>query len=296
MALWRNYANSPTRTIATGWINLIKILIIMKLNTILLSAALCGSLSAFGWGQKGHDVTAAIAERHLTQATLDSINSILGGKSIVYYANWPDNACHTDEYAYTKTWHYRNIDADETYASAPRNEAGDVVSAIEEQVAILRNPSASKDDKWLALVLTVHFLGDIHQPLHMGRLSDRGGNSHEIKYFGGKTNLHSTWDSKLVESAHKWGYTEWVDQIDRADEAETALILDGGTPLSWGEETYEIAKKVYDSTPEGTNVSYDYIADWSPVIEQQFLRGGLRLADLLNGAFDPAYTQRNGLK
>lgn len=269
----------------------------MKHNIFLISAAVfCGSLSAFGWGQKGHDVTAAIAERHLTDATLDSVNSILDGKSIVYYANWPDNACHTDQYAYTKTWHYRNIDADQTYESAPRNPEGDVVSAIEQQVEVLSNPNSTKDEKWLALVLTVHFLGDIHQPMHMGRLSDRGGNNHEIKYFGSKANLHGTWDSKLVESGHKWGYTEWVDQIDRATDEETAAILDGGTPEKWGEETYEIAVKVYDGTPEGTNISYDYISDWTPVIEQQFLRGGLRLADVLNGAFDPAYTQRNTIK
>lgn len=258
-------------------------------SLIALTALSFAAASAYGWGQKGHDVTAALAERHLTQATLDSVKSILDGKSLVYYANWPDNACHTDEYEYTKTWHYKNVDEGQTYETAPINPAGDIVTAIDQQIEVLKNPDASKKDKWLALVLTVHFLGDIHQPMHMARASDRGGNLYEIKYFNGKTNLHGTWDSKLPESAHKWSYTEWVDNIDRAGTEETQAILCAGTPFKWGEETYDISTKVYANTPEGTNISYDYIAEWTPVIEQQFLRGGLRLADLLNSIFDPDY-------
>ena len=257
-------------------------------GTLLLSAG-----SAFGWGQKGHDVTAAIAEKHLTKAAQDSVKKILKGKSLVYYANWPDNAAHTDEYAFSKTWHYKNIDADQTYESAPNIPEGNIISAINQQAAILDNPRSTEHEKWLALVFVTHFMGDLHQPMHMGRAVDRGGNNHKIKYFGGDTNLHSIWDSKLVESAHKWGYTEWVEQIDRAGCAERCAILAQGNPDKWGKETYEIAKQVYEQTPEGTNVGFDYIAEWTPVIENQFLRGGLRLADLLNSIFDPEYVQKN---
>jgi hypothetical protein len=267
----------------------------MKLKFFFLSSALvAATLPSFGWGQKGHDLTAHIAERHLTPATQRAVDEILDGQSMVYFANWPDNACHTPEYDYTKTWHYKNIDPEQTYETAPLNEDGDIVTALNEQYAVLTNPESTKDQKWLALVLTVHFLGDIHQPLHMGRANDRGGNSHKIKYFNGDTNLHSTWDSKLVESAHKWSYTEWADNIDRVSPQTEAEILNGGSPREWGKETYEISKKVYDSTPEGTNVSYDYIAEWSPVIERQLLSAGLRLADLLNGIFDPTYAPRHG--
>ncbi|MDE6272781.1 MAG: S1/P1 nuclease [Muribaculaceae bacterium] len=270
----------------------------MKLNHNLLLTATSAliSLSAFGWGQKGHDTTAYIAECHLTPTAKDSISRILGGKSLVYYSNWPDNACHTEKYAYTKTWHYKNIDEGQEYSKVKDIKEGSIVSALNEQIAILNNPQTSDEDKWLALVLTTHFLGDIHQPMHMGRLSDRGGNRHDIKFFNSGTNLHSAWDSRLPESAHKWSYSEWQYNIDRATPEEEVFIVEGGTPYSWGEETYEIAKKVYDATPIGTNVAYDYIADWTPVIEQQFLRGGLRLADILNEAFDPEYKARNGMK
>ena len=65
------------------------------------------AISAFGWGQKGHDVTAFIAENHLTPTTRAAVDSLLEGRSMVYWANWLDNASHTPKYAYTKTWHYK---------------------------------------------------------------------------------------------------------------------------------------------------------------------------------------------
>ena len=249
---------------------------------------------AFGWGQKGHDTVAFIAENHLTPTTAAAISELLDGKSIVYWANWLDNASHTDEYAYSKTWHYKNIDADMTYDSAPLLESGDIQQAIEDQTAVLLDPSASREARQLALKMVVHFLGDIHQPMHMGHASDRGGNGWTVKYFNRDNNIHSVWDSSLPESAHKWSHTDWQREIDRLSPEEQAAIVNGGTPHSWGKETYEICKEVYDTTPQGTNISYDYIAKWTPTIEQQFERGGLRLADLLNSVFDPAYTPANG--
>ena len=103
-----------------------------------------GSLTAFGWGQKGHDVTVYIAENHLTPTTYTAVTDLLDGKSMVYWANWLDNASHTPEYAYSKTWHYKNIDDGIKYEEAPLHEDGDVVRAIYEQIKILQNPDASK--------------------------------------------------------------------------------------------------------------------------------------------------------
>ncbi len=97
------------------------------------------------------------------------------------------------------------------------------------------------------------------------------------------------WDSRILESGHKWSYTEWQQQIDRATPEETAEILSLNNADKWGEETYCIAKKIYETTPVDTNIEYNYIAEWTPVIEQQLLKGGLRLADLLNTVFDPDY-------
>lgn len=247
------------------------------------------SVSAFGWGQKGHDTTAYIAEQHLTPAAKAACDSLLDGKSIVYWANWADNACHTPEYAYTKTWHYRNIDAGQDYDKFPRNENGDVTTAIRSQYSVLADPKATKEEKQLALKLFVHFLGDIHQPMHMGHLSDRGGNGVKVKFFYRDKNLHGIWDTDVLESGHNWTYTEWQQQIDRATPEQEEAIIASTNPDDWGKETFAIATQIYDATPESSKLEYTYVAEWTPVIEQQLLKGGLRLAHLLNTLFDPHY-------
>lgn len=269
----------------------------MKSKKILLSATLIAatSIQCFSWGQKGHDTVCFIAVNHLTPVAKATAEKLLGGKSIVYYANWLDNASHTPEYSYSKTWHYKNIDANETFENAQLHESGDVVRAIREQAYILNNPDSSDEQKSLALKMLVHLVGDIHQPMHMGHRSDLGGNRWMVKYFNSPKNLHSIWDSSLPESAHKWSYTEWQQQIDRATPEEEAEIIADGSPEKWGKECYQIAAEVYNTTPEDSKLSYDYIAKWTPVIEEQFLRGGLRLADLLNSIFDPHYAGANNI-
>lgn len=260
---------------------------------LLLAFTSIGFLSAFGWGQKGHDAVAYIAQQHLTRTTQAAIDSLLDGKSIVYWANWLDNASHTPEYSYTKTWHYKNIDPDQTFTTAPNIPEGNIVNAIYDQVEVLNNPLSSKDEKALALKMTVHFLGDIHQPMHMGRASDRGGNSHKVKFFKRDTNLHSVWDTDILEAGHAWSHTEWQREIDTLDPSIQNELTVNGNPDVWGEETYELCKEIYKATPEGTNIEYSYIANWTPRIEMQLEKGGLRLADLLNSIFDPDYQPSN---
>lgn len=262
----------------------------MSFRKILLLDAILSlvALNAGAWGQKGHDTVVHIAEKHLTPAASAAVSELLDGRSPVYYANWLDNASNTPEYAYSKTWHYKNIDAGEEYESASLLPEGDIVRAIEEQKLVLADTTASRDDRALALKMIIHFLGDLHQPMHLGHATDRGGNQWKVQFFGKDTNIHTVWDTYLPEAAHKWSYSEWQDQIDRADEAEAASILKG-TTSDWAKETFSICSEIYDTTPQGTNISYDYIANWTPVIERQFLKGGLRLADMLNSILDPAY-------
>ncbi len=245
-------------------------------------------LNAIAWGQKGHDATAYIAEQHLTPTTKAAVESLLDGKSIVYWANWLDNASHTPDYAYTKTWHYKNVDEGVRYEEAPANPSGDAVTAIKSRIEILSDPDASLADRQLALKILVHVTGDLHMPLHMGHATDLGGNRIKVKFFNRDNNLHSVWDSSIPEAAHKWSYTEWQHQVDRLNPAQEAEVI-SGTVDDWAKETIGIANDVYTYFQPGINVSYNEVARWTPVVEQQFLRGGLRLAHLLNTIFDPDY-------
>lgn len=257
---------------------------VMSKLACLTAGLLVFAINGYSWGQKGHDVTCAIAEKHLSRKAKKQISEILDGKSIVYWANWMDNASHTPEYKYTKTWHYKNIDAGETYEQAALEEKGDVVRAINDLIAELKSGNQTKEEQALSLKFLVHLMGDLHCPMHMGHKSDLGGNRWQVQYFGRGSNIHSVWDSGLVESAHKWTYTEWVDQIDTYSREENRKMVEGD-PISWGEQTYEVCKKVYDATPVGSKLSYDYVSEWAPVAEMQLLRAGLRLAAVLNDVF-----------
>lgn len=250
-------------------------------KTLFILLGLVWALDALAWGQKGHDVTAYIAENHLTAKAARAIDRALHGHSPVYYSNWLDNASHTPEYAYTKTWHYLNVDEGYTTETMPKNPDGDVLTAVTMLCDKLRQGGLSPEEEEMSLRMLIHLVGDMHCPMHAGRLSDRGGNSRPVLFFSTRTNLHSIWDTSLVEAAHKWSYTEWQQQIDRLSKEEVAAVQ-AGTPAEWIAETHAICEKIYAETPEGSKISYDYIAAQAPVLEQQFLRGGLRLARLLN--------------
>ncbi|MDE7412011.1 MAG: S1/P1 nuclease [Paramuribaculum sp.] len=260
----------------------------MLRRLFITAIVLPSALLAMAWGQKGHDVTAAIAERHLTPAAKAAVDSIFDGYSLVYWANWLDNASHNQPYAYTKTWHYKNVDEGVRYEEAPANPAGDAVTALKGQMEVLLLPQSTPDERAFALKILTHVTGDIHQPMHMGHATDLGGNRIKIKYFNRDNNLHSIWDNALVESAHKWSYTEWVNQIDRVSPEEADAIVSSNFD-DWAKESVGIAADVYRRMPSGANISYNEVAEWTPVIENRLLYGGLRLAHLLNFIFDKEY-------
>lgn len=256
-------------------------------SAFLATFALC---ECFAWGQKGHDTVCAIAQNHLSDNARALAADLLDGRSLVYWANWLDNASNTPEYAYSKTWHYKNVDADQQYEDVEVFEKGDIVSALTIQTSILENYLSSqrigapcnvtREEASLALKMIIHLVGDIHQPLHVGHKSDLGGNRWQVQFFNNGTNLHSAWDSQILESGHKWSHTEWAEELDRGLVDETRITC--GSYDDWCRETWRICCDVYDLTPSGTKISYDYVAEWTPVIELQLLKGGLRLARVLN--------------
>lgn len=251
--------------------------------------ALISAQSAHAWGQKGHDVIAYIAEQHLTDATRQKVDSILDGMSMVYWANWLDNASHTPEYNYTSSWHYKNIDVEYSYEEAPVIPEGNIITAVTAVIDSLSSPELTKPTALFNMKLIVHLLGDMHQPMHFGRLSDIGGNTTAVIYFRHDKNLHGIWDTELVEQAHRWSYTEWQQQLDRLSPQQEQEILKGSID-DWGKEVHDICREIYETTPFDQSLEYDYVAHWTPVIETLLVKGGLRLAHVLNTIFDPNYT------
>lgn len=264
-----------------------------KSRLLCLATGIFCVLTCFGWGQKGHDVTAAIAEAHLTPEAEAMVSDLLDGKTMVYWANWLDNASYSPELRYTKTWHYKNVNEGVRYEEMGVNPSGDAVTALKSRMEILSDSTASREDKALALKILIHVMGDLHQPMHLGHATDLGGNRTKVKFFDRDTNLHSVWDTSLPDAVHKWSYTEWVNQLDRlGPDREKAVIFPEEYTLGevytpklidvWAKETVGVADKVYKKMPEKTKIMYDEIAWSAPIIEDQLLAAGLRLAFLLN--------------
>lgn len=250
-----------------------RLLLILSLITL--------SLPTFAWGPKGHDVVAYVAECHLSKRAAAQLDELLGGYSPVYWANWLDNASNTPQYRYTKTWHYMNIDEGKDIETMEREPKGDLLTALEGIIAGLKSHKLSRENESLYVKMLIHLIGDLHCPMHAGRKTDLGGNRIKVRYFGKESKLHSVWDSSIVESAHRWSYSEWQQQCDRLSKEETERVCQGSI-TDWFRETVEICRDVYASSPEGSNLSYDYVAKYSPVVEQQLVRGGHRLAAILN--------------
>lgn len=258
---------------------------IRKLFSTTFIVLLFSTTTVFGWGSKGHDIIAHIAQTHLTTKAQKAVTAALDGHKMTYYATWLDNVRNLPEYSATKTWHYANVDEGESYKTMARNPKGDVYTALSEVITTLKSGNANDSVNKLYIKILIHLVGDMHCPMHTGRLTDLGGNRFQIEWFGRKTDLHSIWDENLVEASRKWSYSEWQQNIDIADEKQIAQMAQG-TPLDWLNQTVDIGKEIYLHTQQGQNCQYDYIMYGFPIIEQQFLRAGYRLATLLNQIYN----------
>ena len=250
-----------------------------KLITIMLLAFTVQTAAA--WGPKGHDAVAYIAECNVNKRVKAKVMEALGGHTFTYYSSWADNIRNFPEYRHTSTWHYANVDEGYTYATMPKNPKGDVLTAVTLIVEQLKSGKITPEEENIYLRMLIHFVGDMHCPMHAGRLSDLGGNQVIVKWFGRDVKLHAVWDDLIVESVRKWSYSEWQREIDNVSKQEREAMA-AGTPLDWMNETVAICKKIYEDVPAGSELSWDYQNENFPLLEMQLRKAGYRLARLLN--------------
>lgn len=253
-----------------------------RLLVLLVLVLSCST--AFGWGKKGHDIICYIAECHLSDAALERVSEVLDGRSMVYYSSWADQVKYEGEFSYTREWHYFSMEHKDSAASARRSKGGDVLSAVEAIVSELKGGDLTAEDEAVALKLLIHLVGDMHQPMHLGRYDDGGGSDIPVVYFVESTSLHAAWDYHIVMGCREWSYTEWQQQIDRVSEVEEAVIV-GGSYADWIDATHDITVQLYRDTPPETRIHYKYVAKYTPVVEQQLLYAALRLAHILNDIY-----------
>lgn len=240
-------------------------------------------LASDDWGQNGHRVVGETAENYLKSKVSRKIGRILNGQSIADASTYADDIKSDRAYDKYKPWHYANVSFDQTYAEADKNPDGDIVYGIEECISKLKSGKLDKENEQFYLRMLIHLVGDMHQPLHFGLKEDKGANDFKVKWFNQPTNLHSVWDTKMIQS-YNMSYTELTATLPELTKSEVKTIQSGSL-LEWVEEIREITREVYKSAELGDDLSYRYMYDWFGIAQTQMKKAGIRLAVILNDIY-----------
>ena len=264
----------------------------MKLNLlkklVLGIAIIYAPLQSMAWGTEGHRVAGQIASSYLSPKARLAVRTILGDTSIAIASNWADFIKSDPNYSYLSSWHYIDLDKSYTYPELKEYLAQDTkvdaYTKLNFLISELKKKNLSKENKLLYLHMLIHIVEDVHQPLHVGHTDDKGGNDIKVTWFNTPTNLHSIWDSQIIDF-QQLSYTEYAATINHTTAAERAKWQKA--PISeWIFESSQIAGKLYDEVKTGDSLSgYKYNFDHIATVNQQLLKAGVRLAGILNEIF-----------
>jgi hypothetical protein len=287
---------------------------------LILVAALLAASPAAAWWEYGHETVARIAMDSVRSDTRAAIKRLLAKSRLLETPDCPVTTIEQasvwadcikplgDRFAYAYSWHYQNVDICKPFDLKAACKDGNCVSAqIERTARLLADRSVPDRERLMALAFLVHFVGDLHQPMHAGDHGDLGGNRVAANYgiIGGRTNLHSIWDGYLAERA-----------ISTPPGGPRALLaatppgerpaLAAGTVEDWSREGWEAARQYAYATLVGDpcaaepgarpTLTEDKVRTLIPMVRRQVVAGGLRLARLLDDALGPeakAPGQRN---
>lgn len=266
-----------------------------KLILAFFAAIILFPTEALAWGQEGHRIVAEIAYRNVKPSTRRHIDKVAGKHGIVYWANWPDELRSDTIYPDSFNWHFQDMDGGMTDAEViatltnyPDPSTGRLWAISDSLTNVLRHNPADLD----ALRFMVHFMGDRFCPMHTAHIDDKGGNGVKMKFFGRNTNLHSVWDSGIIES-RGFTYTEYVEYLlNRFNKADKKAIL----AMSVEEITirnYHTCCAIYDYQDKWMNDPkksrrenpYVYVYDWKDTLEWNLYAAGIRLAQLLDSLY-----------
>ncbi|QLG44217.1 S1/P1 nuclease [Costertonia aggregata] len=257
----------------------------MKRVTIVLFLAMHLSFAnTVIWSKTGHRVVGSVAQKHLSRKAKKAIDKLLDGQSLAAVSNFADEIKADRSFRKFNAWHYVNFPLYAKYGDETPSEYGDVITGIEKCIEIIKNETSSRADKAFYLKMLVHLVGDLHQPMHVGRLADKGGNDIQVVWFGRGSNLHKVWDLNLIED-HGMSYTELASSLPRLSKPRIKAMQQGDI-YDWVEESQDIASKLYESVQVGEKLGYRYRYVWWDTVEAQLQKGGVRLAAVLNRIYE----------
>jgi hypothetical protein len=246
---------------------------------------------AWAWGRRAHRASAKLADLRLTPAAKAAVRDLLeSGESLGDVSTWADEVRR--DMPESGPWHYVNVPITESRyrASFCSGDTGCVVSKIADFRAVLADPKAPREQKQKALKFLVHFVQDMHQPVHVGENHDRGGNDLQVQFFGQGSNLHRVWDSGLLDHAFE-DEAALFSEVTRLASEDAASTWEAGTVEDWANESFLAAQAAYKlpatggPLKTGAKLGQAYQDTHLPVATRRVAQSGVRLAAMLNAVF-----------
>jgi len=256
-------------------------------KTLFIGLFLYLPFQSMAWGLQGHRIVGQIADSYLTPKTKFAVQRILGTESIAMSSNWPDFIKSDPAYSYLSPWHYvnvpENLDYEAFQSFLKKDTTADAYTKLNFIIKELKNKQLPKDKKLFYLRLLIHIVGDVHQPLHISGRA-QGGNQVKVLWFNQPSNLHSVWDEKLIDY-QQLSYTEYSRAINHTTAAERKKWQHESI-IKWLYDSYTISENLFpEITQPDQKLSYRYNFDHIATLNEQLLKGGVRLAGLLNEIF-----------
>ncbi len=240
------------------------------------------------WGVIGHRVVGEIADKYLNTTARAKILKILGIESVAMVSNWADFIKSDSSFKHLDSWHYINLDSGLSHKDVldylNKDTAVDLYTRTSFLVKELKKKNLPNDKKAFYLKLLIHFVGDIHQPMHVGGKSDLGGNTIRVSWFNEPSNLHRMWDEHLIEF-QQLSYTEYTRAINHPN-AALKKKWQAENMNEWLYQSYEIGQQLRTEIKQpNQRLSYQYNFNHIATLNRRLLQAGVRLATLLNEIF-----------
>lgn len=238
-------------------------------------------VNAYSWGMLGHYISGDVTDRYLTRSAKEKVTALLSNATVAQMSAWGDFVRSDPDFKDKDDWHYTNFETELSKESfrkeALRQDQGQLIYRIGR---LINNLTINPNDT-VSLKLLIHFIQDLHCPMHLARPSDKGGNTVQITWFGQSTNLHSLWDSRLID-AQKMSYTEYGDFLYRTVTPGISFIsYEEGMEIEWAWDCYQITEQIYGDYSK-TGRHYEYMFLYKNVWEKCLAAAGVHLAAVLN--------------
>lgn len=260
----------------------------------LLVVLLLVTKSSFSLGRLGHYVTCEIAFLQLSESTAVKVSQLAksaGYDSFAQSCYWPDEIRKNKQYDFAKPHHYVNVRRGARSFSSFEHcpNKGCIIDAITAYRQVLSNIDTSSSgslyvkDPAQALMFLGHFIGDLHQPLHVSYADDAGGNLVDIKIGGVNSSLHWLWDQLLLN--HQ-SWRQMARQLLNELSASQISQWQRSDHYVWANESLQITRAIYQQLPGNHKITRDYVMKNRAVLRQRMQMAGVRIASLLEAIYD----------